>query len=292
MIRSMTGIGVASGTVGSSELRVEIRSVNHRFLQLKTRLPLEYSALEGDVEALVKKRLDRGAVTVNAAQPRTARNEGVRIDAALAASWREKLSAVARELGVEDDMTLSRLISLPGVLGSGEDEADDEARGKALLAIVKKALDDLVKMREVEGAALDKDLRKNAKAASKITASIAKRMPKVVREHHAATRKRLDELLGGVRTIAENDLAREVALLAERLDVAEELSRFASHIEQLEATLAAGGAVGRKLEFLMQELQREANTIGSKCNDAQVAISVVDLKTLVERLREQVQNVE
>jgi uncharacterized protein (TIGR00255 family) len=147
-------------------------------------------------------------------------------------------------------------------------------------------------MREVEGKSLLADLRKNAKKVASLVATIEKRMPVVVREHHESLRKRVEELLDGRVSVRSEDLARELALIADRMDVGEEITRIKSHVDQWESLLAKGGAVGRQLDFLVQELLREANTIGSKCNDAPVAHAVVELKTLIERLREQVQNVE
>jgi uncharacterized protein (TIGR00255 family) len=164
--------------------------------------------------------------------------------------------------------------------------------GKLLRETLAQALDGLVAMREKEGAHLASDLNKNLKAVERITARIAKRMPRVVKEHFAATRRRAQELLGGQTGLDQTDLSRELALLADRLDVSEEVSRLASHVQQMRALLESETPGGRRLEFLIQELLREVNTIGSKCNDAQVAHMVVELKTHIERLREQVLNVE
>lgn len=291
----MTGFGVASGEVGALQIRVEIRSVNHRFLQLKSRLPSEFSYLEPEVEAVVKKKLERGAVVLGIHAARTQTADTARVDIDAAKRYQKLLGDLAKKTGVQDDLALSHLIGLPGVLGGQEAEsANVTKREKALMKIVGEATVALIEMREAEGVALEKDLLKNAGAAERIAKKIAKRMPKVVKEHHASTKRRVDELLGGERGqgLDPRDLAREVALLAERLDVEEELSRLDSHLEQLKLLLAKGGVLGRKLDFLIQELQREANTIGSKCSDAEVAHAVVELKTLVERLREQVQNVE
>jgi uncharacterized protein (TIGR00255 family) len=160
------------------------------------------------------------------------------------------------------------------------------------LQTVADALEALTQMREREGAATKRDLQKNAAAIARVVARIQKRMPAAVRAHQKALHARVAELLGGSAGLQPTDLAREIALIADRMDVAEELTRLASHLDQLAGLLAKKGPVGRSLDFLVQEFLREANTIGSKCNDARVSHDVVEVKTLIERLREQVQNVE
>lgn len=289
----MTGFGVAAGEVGVHAFRVEVRSVNHRFLQIKSRLPSELSFLDPDVEALLRKRLERGSVSLSVQMSRLATAEGVSLNHEVAERYSELLGQLAERTGLPNDLGLASLVALPGVIGTADSDSDPDALGKKVLGVVGEAVAALVEMREAEGAALEKDVRKNAAAAAKVVARIEKRMPKVVREHHKTLKKRVEDLLGGMNTkVTDADLARELALLAERLDVSEELSRLESHLEQFDKVLEAGGSIGRRMDFLVQELQREANTIGSKCNDAQVAHAVVELKTLIERVREQIQNVE
>lgn len=294
MLRSMTGFGAAAATAGGAEARVEIRSVNHRHLQVKARLPQSLAHLEPQIEAAVRARLARGSVSVSVDvdHPRAA---AARIDAKALRAWCEEIARATKSAGLEAEYGLETLLGLPGVLASaGDDRGDaDEA---LVLGALTGALEGLDSMRQREGKALAADLRKNGKAIQQIVKKIEKRMPTVVKEQHAALRRRLAELLDGApkggRTPSEGDLAREVALLADRMDVSEEVTRLASHLTQLEALVASETPAGRPLDFLVQELFREANTIGSKCNDAEAAHLVVELKTLVERLREQVQNVE
>ncbi len=289
MLRSMTGFGAAAGEAGGREVRVEVRSVNHRHLQVKSRLPGELADLEGEIETRVKKKLSRGAVSVSISVVRAAAG-GTRIDLQAAESYREALGELALRFGGGGAIPVDVLLSLPGVLGEPAQALAAEHAG-ALLKLVDRALGELVAMRAREGAAIEADLRHNAAAIDKLVARIEKRMPRVVREHHAALKKRVQELLGGPAPDAR-ELARELALLADRLDVSEELARLKSHTSQLEGFLEKGGDLGRPLDFLIQEIFREANTIGSKCNDAPVAHLVIELKTRIERLREQVQNVE
>jgi len=292
-LHSMTGFGAASSEDEELSLRVELRSVNHRHFLLKARLPPELALLESEVERLLKGLVERGSFSLYLSATRSAGARAARVDLELAERYRGELEGLARRLGRPDGVTLDTLLGLPGVLQGREDgEPDAERTKKRVLTLVREATDRLVGMREEEGTALAADLRRNAAAMEKLVARIEKRMPRVVREHNASLKRRVEELLEHRQDVSSADVAREVALLADRLDVSEEVARLRSHLSQVEAILAQGGAVGRKLDFLVQEVFREVNTIGSKCNDAKVAHWVVEAKTLAERLREQVQNVE
>jgi uncharacterized protein (TIGR00255 family) len=293
MLRSMTGFGSATGEVQGTEFAVEVRSVNHRHLMVKTRLLAEDPALDGEVEALVKKQLGRGSVSVSVRVRRGAEAPAASFDLDVARSYHERLSDLAEGVSVAPEVSMDTLLSLPGVVLSGrERDFESPALRKALLAGVGDALTRLVEMRETEGRAIGADLRKHATLIERTVAKIERRMPQVVRGHQRQLTRRVDDLLDGKKSVPPSELAREIAVLADRMDVSEELSRLASHLDQLATMLKKGGRIGRKLDFLVQEFFREVNTIGSKCNDAKVAHWVVDLKTHVERLREQVQNVE
>jgi uncharacterized protein (TIGR00255 family) len=291
-MRSMTGFGASTKRDGALTLSAEVRSVNHRYLQLKTRLPADLSFLEPEVEALVRERLDRGAVTVAVSSSGSGALAPLELDLALAKRYAEMLAKLARALGRDDSATAADIARMPGVLAAEPDARAVQRARKLALDVVDAALDDLEEMREREGKALAKDLARHAAEMKRLALGIERRMPRVVRGHQQALEKRVGELLGSTTAVAPADLAREIALIADRLDVSEEVSRLASHLAQFANLLAKDGAVGRQLEFLVQELLREANTIGSKCNDAEVAHVVVELKTAIERSREQVQNVE
>jgi uncharacterized protein (TIGR00255 family) len=293
MLRSMTGFGAsASEAERGLALRVEVRSVNHRHLALKTRLPESLAALEPEIEARVRTRCERGAITVTVQAEHTAASAPARVDHELARRYREELAALAEELGLATAVSLDTLVSLPGVVAVVPGGEASEAQQAAVLRRVDEALTRMLAMREKEGSNLAADLRKNALALTRLATRIEKRMPGLVRAQHAALTKRVQTLLGSAAAVSGADLAREVALLADKLDVSEELTRLASHLEQLESLLKKGGRAGRPLDFLVQEIFREVNTMGSKCSDATVAHWVVEAKTHVERLREQVQNVE
>jgi uncharacterized protein (TIGR00255 family) len=288
----MTGFGSASSEEAEHALRVEIRSVNHRHLLVKTRLPGELAALENEIERLVRKRLVRGSVSIYLSMNRIGNTQRAAVDGALVGRYKQELERIAAEHGLAGPSSIEPLLSLPGVLRISEEQEDPRRLGKRVTRLVDEALSRLLEMRRTEGAALVRDLRKHALALDKLVARIAKRMPTVTRAHQRALGKRVAELLESRAAVSESDLAREIALLADRLDVSEEVSRLQSHLAQLSAFIDKGGALGRKLDFLVQEIFREINTIGSKCNDAQVARWVVDSKAHSERLREQVQNVE
>jgi uncharacterized protein (TIGR00255 family) len=288
----MTGFGSAQKSRGELTLRAEVRAVNHKFLQLKIRLPLELAFLEPDVEELVRGRLERGSVSLNVTSHGAAALMPVELNLVVAKRYKALLARLAKELQIEREIDLDDFAQLPGVFAAEPDTRALQRGRKMLLEVVSAALDALGEMRAREGAALAKDLSKNGAAVSKIVGRIEKRMPVVVKAHQETLHRRVAELMGAATTLAPGDLAREVALLADRLDVSEELARLASHLSQLDVLLAKQVPVGRQLEFLVQEFLREANTVGSKCNDAAVAHDVIELKTLIERLREQVQNVE
>ncbi|MEZ6015507.1 MAG: YicC/YloC family endoribonuclease [Planctomycetota bacterium] len=292
VLSSMTGFGAAQRDALGIAVRVEVRAVNHRGLQVKARLPAELSALESDVEARVRARIARGAVSLNVSLERGGGLAGTGFDLEAARRWTETLESAARTLGLAAQPTLEVLVGLPGVVVTGAAASQELAPEVAELvfACVDDALASLAEMREREGGALARDLLENALEVERLVELVRARMPEVVRGHHEALRARLAELIGA--NVPAADLAREAALIADRMDVGEELARLGSHLHQLRGLVSAGGQVGRKLDFLAQEFFREANTTGAKCNDAAVAHLVVDLKTHIERMREQVQNVE
>ena len=287
MIRSMTGFGMAEVSQGTFTVRVELRSVNHRFLQTKIRVPAEHGELESKVEALLKKGLIRGAVTVSVRVERALGVKDVSVNAAVARRYQEQF----RSLGDGVDLTKGELAQLPGVVGLSAEEGSQKKESAAILKAVRAALRELVRAREEEGLSLERDLKKNLAVVEKQRVRIEKRMPGVVKTRQVDLRRRVS-LLMEERGPIEGDLAREISILADKLDVSEEVVRLESHVERMAAQLAKGGELGRQLDFLVQEMFREGNTIGSKCNDAKVAHMVVDMKTHIERMREQVQNIE
>ncbi|QDU86257.1 Conserved hypothetical protein CHP00255 [Planctomycetes bacterium Pla163] len=291
-MRSMTGFGAATAEHATVRVTVEARSVNHRFLQVKVRLPHDMGALEADVENLVKQRLGRGSVNLSVRVEPVGGAATVRVDEDVVARYREQLEQLAATAGVPFTLSLAEWAHLPGVLETRSTEFDPRATKAALMEATAGALDGLVEMRDREGLAMADDLARNAAELKATVALIAERAPDVVKRLQDELRRRV-ALLVDRPTIEADELAREVASIADRADIAEELSRLEAHLGALGDLLGSGtDAVGRKLDFLVQELFREVNTVGSKSADAQIAHWVVDAKTAIERLREQVQNVE
>ena len=293
MLRSMTGFGAASREGPDRALSAEVRSVNHRHLLVKTRIPGDLSFLEGEIEVLVKKRLERGTVSVSLRVDSVGAAGALHLDAETAERYQRQIQELAQRLGLSPSVSMDTLLQLPGVVAGAENVvADAPQLRRMVLGVLDEALGRLIDMRETEGRAIAADLVKHAGATARLVKHIEKRMPTVVRTLQENLEKRVRELLEDRQPVASADVAREVAILCDRLDVSEEISRLKSHLDQLDAFLTKGGRIGRKLDFLVQEIFREINTIGSKCSDAKVAHWVVDAKTHAERLREQVQNVE
>ena len=291
-IHSMTGFGSAQLEREGFVIRAEIRTVNHKHLQVRLRLPSAHHPLEPRVDGLIKQALQRGSVQVVVHLDATGALPEVRVQDELAERYAASLRNLGERLDLPQELSLPQIAGLPGVLQVSEAASDPEQESAWIEEALRAALDDLVHMRTVEGQAMVADLRKRHGEIREVLQAIAARSPQVVREHGEKLRERVQGLLEPGSNVEASDLAREIALLADRLDVSEELARLEAHLNLLDSLLSGGGAIGRKLDFLAQEFMREANTIGSKCSDAETAHQVVEMKTAIERLREQIQNVE
>lgn len=294
MIQSMTGYAAAEHAADGACYALEIRSLNNRYLKLSVKLPEHLQFLEGDIDKLVRDRLARGSITYTL---RVRANGGVAIqpvnEAALQ-QYLDQLSRVRLPDGVKRTIDLAVLAQLPGVCGAPVlDEASRETVRAIVVDLTSRALDTLIDMRCREGEVLHTDLCDACDAVRAHRAQIAVRVPVVVDEYHQRLKTRVAQLMqtGGFE-LEKEGLMREVAIYAERSDISEELARLDSHLDQFSKLCACDGRVGRTLDFLTQELLREANTISSKSNDAAITRDVVQMKGLIDRLREQVQNVE
>lgn len=288
----MTGFGAAEATTGLSRYAVEIRSVNHRFCEIVVRLPREFAPLEDQVRAIVQGRVLRGRVDVAIIrQDHGKRTRAVKADLDLATAYASALNDLKRALSISGPLDLPTLVSLPDLIRIEEQKEDLEVSWAALATGIADAVDRLVAMRDTEGARLGADLARRVERLDEHIGAIEGRAPSVVEEYHARLVRRVAELTTGV-TIDPGRLATEIAMFADRTDVTEEITRFRSHLVQFQSTLNADGAVGRTLEFIVQELGREANTIGSKANDLAITRRVIAVKGELESLREQIQNVE
>lgn len=290
--RSMTGFGAGEIATATGRYGVEIRSVNHRFSEVVVRLPRDLSPLEDRVRGLVQSRVLRGRLDVAivrddyARRPRT-----VKADVELAKAYVAALDGLRETLPVSGGLDLSLLLSLPDLVKVEEEKEDVEASWPAVERGVGAALDRLVAMRDAEGARLAGDLRERLLRIQHLADAIAERAPGVVEDYRARLGRRVAELAGAV-AVDPARLATEVAVFADRADITEELTRLRGHLEQSRATLSESGAIGRTLEFIVQEMGRETNTIGSKANDLEITRRVIAVKGELESLREQIQNVE
>lgn len=291
MIRSMTGFGSGRASVNGEELDIEVRSVNHKFCEVKARLPRELSSLELEIVRIVKDRLARGGVEVSVRRGGAAASFAPRVDAALAESYARAFAEIQARLSLPGHVQLADVIAADGVVRLEEREVDQDAARDALRRAISSALDALVAMRAREGEALAKDIAGRLLAVENAVTRVAELVPKTVEHHRARLAERVAELTKGV-PLDPGRLAQEVALFADRSDVSEEVIRLRSHVGQARALLTVAEPAGRKLDFIVQEMHREANTIGSKSQSAEIATWVVTLKAEVERMREQVQNVE
>ena len=291
MIRSMTGFGAGRAAQGDEEIDIEVRSVNHKFCEVKVRLPRELAALELEVSRAVKERLARGGIEVAL---RRAAGHGIlapRVDMALAEQYARAFGEIRTRLGLPDAVTLAHILSAEGVVSLEERKIDLEAARAAVLAALEKALQALTAMRQREGEALARDLEGRTSQLERLVAQVETLAPQSIEHYRARLQERIQEVARGF-TPDPARLAQEVALFADRMDVSEEITRLRSHLAQTRALVSGGEPAGRKMEFLVQEMHREANTIGSKSQSAEIASLVVAVKAEIERMREQVQNVE
>jgi uncharacterized protein (TIGR00255 family) len=291
MISSMTGFDSAEGMVGDAKAFVEIRTVNHRFFSPNLKLPPAFSRWEGDIRELLRQKISRGHVTLTVRLDRqTAMAPG--IDETRIAFYASALRELQKKHGLGGEVDMATLLRLPDVITSPS-EIIDPAAGDALAAVVAKAADNLIAMRRTEGAQLAAFLVARVGSVESALARIEKRAPIRLAEQHERIKRTVADLLGSMGPDPQR-IAQEIAILADRLDVAEELDRFRSHVAAFRqtATSDTNDPVGKRLGFILQEMLREANTIGSKANDAPILTDVIVIKEELERIREQVENLE
>ncbi|HKQ66887.1 MAG TPA: YicC/YloC family endoribonuclease [Methylomirabilota bacterium] len=291
----MTGFGRAEAGGDNVAVSVEARSVNHRHLDIALRLPRALTALEMDARRLIQARIERGRidVSVQLGPPPGQSTQQIRMDTTLAAQYVEHARALGRAIGLGDDVPLTWVLERPGVVVRTEDpeSASGTIAWPALSDVLGRALDELVASRATEGEALAAELRTQQAALKAQVDLIAARTPIALARYQERLRERIAALVGdGTRD--EGRILTEVAIWAEKTDIREELTRLAAHLEQLAALLDKGGSVGRPLDFLIQELNREVNTIASKGDDLELSQSALAAKGIIEKMREQAQNLE
>lgn len=290
----MTGYGRGDSSAKGVQLAVEISSVNRRQAEVALSLPNELDSLEADLRKIVLASVARGRISgrVTLLRPSGKASRSILINEAQAEAYKKGLAKLADGMGLRDDLSLETILRLPGVMEAGEDELDPVAMMPTLKRALGQALGQLQDMRSKEGANLGRDLAKRLASLRRITKRVAKRAPKVVEYHRTRLLERLAKADIDVADADDDRFLREVVYFTDRSDISEELTRLESHFDQVDGCLISNEPVGRKLDFLAQEMFREVNTIGSKANDSEISQEVVTLKTELEKIREQVQNVE
>lgn len=292
MIRSMTGFGRAEKTVDSMEITVEVKSVNHRYFEFSSRVPRSCAFLEEKLKAFFKERVSRGKLEVYVTlTDNTSDSVSVVLDRAFADGYVAALKSISEVYGVTDDITASVIARNSDVFSVKRVSLDEDTVTAAVLSVAEDALSAFIAMRETEGEKLKADVLERTETILNMVEFVEKRSPETVTRYRERLYEKIKELLDD-KQVDEQRLITETAIFADKVAVAEETVRLRSHISQLKQLLSADGAVGRKLDFLVQEMNREANTIGSKAQDVDIAHTVVDIKSEIEKIREQIQNIE
>ena len=292
MIRSMTGYGRAKGTVQGLELSIELKSVNNRFLDTSVRLPRTYLFAEEAVKAAVQRHISRGKVDVFVTvESAGTQDVVVKVNEPLLRGYLAALQQVSVICGVPNDATAMSLSRMPDVLTVEKAETDQDAVAAAITEVLEQALGEYDAMREREGEKLREDIASRVDTIERLVTRVEEESPRTVADYKARLEQKMREVLE-TAGIEESRILTEAAIFADKVAVDEETVRLRSHMAQMREMLAGDKPVGRKLDFLVQEMNREANTIGSKCQNADIAHVVVDIKAEIEKIREQVQNIE
>lgn len=292
MLKSMTGFGRAQKEIDGYVITVEIKSVNHRYFEFSSRVPRQYGFLDEKLKSYINGKVSRGKiecyVTIEALNTDTA---DVVVNHTLATAYVNALKEIAETYELKDDFGASTISRFPEVLVVRKSDEDEEKLWGYVQEVCSEAIDKFVAMREVEGSKMKDDIYSRGQFILDCVSYIEERSPQTVKEYNDKLVERVHELLGDV-SLDESRILQEVAVYADKVAVAEETVRLRSHIEQLNAFISSDEPVGRKMDFLVQEINRETNTIGSKANDVDIARKVVDIKAEVEKIREQIQNIE
>ena len=294
MIKSMTGFGRSEYSDGKRNIICEIRSVNHRYSDITVKMPRRYSFAEDRIKQTVKEKLVRGKVDVSINVENVTESDVViKLNQLAAKQYYDNLSELKEQFGLTGDIDLGLMAGMPDVLKAVPDVEDEEEITKAILIPVAEASANLEKMRAVEGQRLADDLISKGETIKGILDKIEVRSPLVVKDYMEKLRARITELLDGAAEIPEERILTEAAIFADKCAIDEEITRLNSHLVQLKTILTGSeSTVGKKLDFLVQEMNREANTIGSKANDLEITNNMLNIKAEIEKIREQVQNIE
>ena len=292
MIKSMTGFGRSEVSENNRKFTVEMKSVNHRYLDVNIKMPKKLNFFEAAIRTLLKDYLQRGKVDIFITyEDYTENNVSIKYNRDIAAEYLNYLNQMAEEFSLDNDIRVSALSRYPEVFSMEELAIDEEEIWKSLEKALRGAAESFVKTRIQEGENLSRDLVDKLDGMLKLLAFVEEKSPQLIAEYKQRLEEKVKELLGEAR-VDENRLLMEVTIFADKVCVDEEIVRLKSHIETTKATLLAGGSIGRKLDFIAQEMNREANTILSKANDMEISNCAIELKTEIEKVREQIQNLE
>jgi len=292
MIKSMTGYGMAAGVVCGLDITIEVRSVNNRFLDCTIRMPRVYTAFEDSMKAEVQRHISRGKVDVYVTIESTGAEEfEITLNEPLCRAYVNALTAISEKFDVKYDVTAMSLARFPDILNVGKKDADKDELQEGMCRLLGDALDAFDSMRAIEGERLFDDVNSRLDTIETLVTAVEERSPQTVAEYTDRLYKKLCEVLES-KNIDESRILTEAAVFADKVAVAEETVRLRSHIGQMREIMNSDEPVGRKADFLIQEMNREANTTGSKCSDTVLAKTVVDMKAELEKIREQIQNVE
>ena len=292
MIKSMTGYGGAKGSVEGLEISVELKSVNNRYLDTSVRLPRSFLFAEDGIKAAVQRHISRGKVDVFVSVDSSAAGDmTVKINEPLLRGYMEAINSIANDYGLSNDMTAMSICRFPDVLSVEKKDMDAEAITAGIVAVAEDALKDFDAMRLREGEKLRDDVLSKLETIDSLVSTVEQESPKTLADYRARLESKMAEVLGSAG-IDENRILAEAAIFADRIAVDEETVRLHSHMSQLKTMISGDSPTGRKIDFLIQEFNREANTIGSKCQNSSIAHVVVELKSEIEKIREQIQNIE
>ena len=292
MTRSMTGFGRGQVDTEQLSVTIELKSVNHRYFELGTRLPRQYNFLEDRIKSYLQGRIARGKVECNVyVEALGLDNVSIKINHALAKAYMDALQEVADTYELQNPVTAMQLTHFNDVLTLHKEDVDEDEVWAAILPALEEATDKFLAMREKEGEKMKEDVCSRADHILEMVAFVEQRSPETVKEYNEKLKNRIRDLIGDAN-VDEQRLLTEAAIYADKVAVDEETVRLHSHIEQLKAMFEEDEAIGRKMDFLVQEINREANTIGSKCSDLEITSRVLDIKGEVEKIREQIQNIE
>lgn len=292
MVCSMTGFGRAQGSFDGVNITVELKSVNSRYFEFNSRLPRGYLFLEDKLKSYLQSRVSRGKIEMYVSIENTSGNDiTVSLNKGYLDSYMSALADLSKTYGIKNKVTTADFIGMNDAFVIGRAELDEEAIGESVLTVTAEAVDNFINMRRTEGAKLSEDVKSRAKFILEKVAFVEQKSPETVAAYREKLEAKIRELIGDAK-LDESRIITETAIFADKVAVAEETVRLRSHIEQLTKMLDSDDAVGRKLDFIVQEMNRETNTIGSKASDLEIAQIVVDVKSEIEKIREQIQNIE